>query len=55
MFNKEQLEHAEYLGTIPPEKRCWCGWFLLGKCPNCKPGLTLADKLAERKRNGTKR
>jgi hypothetical protein len=46
MFNSDQSAHMEYLESIPPENRCWCGWYKLGKCDKCAPGKTLADKLA---------
>lgn len=47
-FNQEQQEHMNYLSSIPPEKRCWCGWYELGKCLNCPSGVTSADKMARR-------
>lgn len=51
MFNDDQKAHMAELASIPPEKRCWCGWYLLeptfpsGKCPSCPPGRTCAEKL----------
>lgn len=35
MFNSEQEEHMRYLATLPPEKKCKCGWYERGDCPNC--------------------
>jgi hypothetical protein len=28
-LNQDQRGHLEYLASIPPEKRCWCGWWVL--------------------------
>ena len=38
MFNSEQVSWMKYLSTLPPEKKCKCGWDLKGKChnPQCK-------------------
>jgi hypothetical protein len=46
MFNEHQKGHMRYLAGIPPEKKCWCGWYPLGECPHCPPGKTSADKMA---------
>lgn len=32
MFNKEQEKWMEYLATLPPEKKCDCGWNNRGDC-----------------------
>lgn len=49
MFNAEQRDYVEYLAGVPPERRCWCGWFPLDKCESgCPPGRTAAEKLARR-------
>ena len=48
MFNEEQREHMKWLASIPPEKRCWCGWYRLGTCPHCPEGRTGAEKLARK-------
>ena len=47
-LNGEQAGESARLERIPPEKRCYCGWYDLGDCPNCPPGRTCADKLALR-------
>ena len=55
-FNEDQIAHMDYIASIPPQLRCWCGWYdafgqpyKLGKCPNgCPKDKTCADKLAER-------
>lgn len=49
-FNKDQLAHMDALDAMSPEKRCYCGWHLLGDCITCPPGKTCADKLAERRK-----
>lgn len=49
MFNSEQMAHMDYLGRVSPEKKCWCGWYVLGQtpaCPHCPPGKTNADRIA---------
>lgn len=49
MFNEHQRGHMAYLATIPPEAKCWCGWYPLGECYHCNremPGKTSADKMA---------
>lgn len=48
MFNQEQTAYMQYLASIPPEQKCWCGWSLLGECSNCRtyaPGKTTADRM----------
>jgi len=46
MFNQEQKEYMKYLASLPPETKCWCGWYTLEKCPNnCPKDLTAADKI----------
>jgi len=45
-LNSEQEAHLQYLKSIPPAERCWCGWYRLGECMNkCPPGKTLAHKM----------
>lgn len=34
--------------SIPPEQRCYCGWWLVGDCPHCPKDRTCADKLHDR-------
>ena len=46
LFNSEQRDHMAYLARIPLEKKCWCGWYLLGDCPNCGTEKSCADKVA---------
>jgi hypothetical protein len=48
MFNTEQQEHINYINSLQPEEKCWCGWYILGECYNCnkdKVGLTNADRI----------
>lgn len=46
-FNEDQQSWIRYLATVPPEKRCYCGWYHLGECSNCPPNKTCADKMRE--------
>lgn len=53
-FNTEQNAHMEYLASVPPPRRSWCGWYMRGECadyhrgePGCEQGRTLACKQAE--------
>lgn len=32
MFNADQLEYMDYLGTLTAEQKCACGWNLRGEC-----------------------
>lgn len=46
-FNSEQEDHMAWLHSLPPSAKCFCGWYLMGECTDCKksyPGLTCADK-----------
>ena len=43
-----QLDYMRELAEIPPDQRCYCGWYRLGMCPHCPPGRTCADKLRDR-------
>lgn len=45
MFNRDQVAHMEYLASIPADKKCWCGWYLLGECPHCSSDKTNADRI----------
>ncbi len=45
-FNEHQEDYMKSLREIPPALRCWCGWYKLGECPNCKTEKTCADKMA---------
>lgn len=47
-FNDDQRSYMESLARIPPEGRCWCGWYRLGECQYCRPDKSSADKLAAR-------
>lgn len=44
-FNDEQISYMKYLATVPPEKLCYCAWYMADECPNCKGRGTLADRL----------
>lgn len=46
IFNADQEAHMRYLGTIPREQRCKCGWDRLGKClnPGCKAAYAAATR-----------
>ena len=49
MFNSYQQSYMDMLSNLPALAKCWCGWYLLGECPNCAtyaPGKTCADKMA---------
>ena len=49
MFNSDQQSYMDMLSNLPALAKCWCGWYLLGECPNCAtyaPGKTCADKMA---------
>jgi hypothetical protein len=51
VFNSEQRGHMEYLASIPPDQRCWCGWGLAGRCDTpspCPPDASMADAMATR-------
>lgn len=48
-LNSEQRDYMKSLDRIPPERKCYCGWYELGQCPNCPKDKTCADKLRERK------
>ena len=48
MFNSDQLDYMDYLSKVPPEKKCYCGWYLKDKCFSCPKGYTAADKLKAR-------
>lgn len=48
MFNQYQSAYMRELEQIPPEQKCYCGWYRLGKCPHCPPNKTCADKLRDR-------
>ena len=48
MFNSDQQNYMESLSRISPEKKCYCGWYMIDDiipCHNCPPGKTLADRL----------
>ena len=49
MFNRHQKEYMKYLSELPPESRCWCGWYPIGECNGggfCPTDKTCADKMA---------
>ena len=44
--NTEQNDdYMDSLNRMPPEKRCYCGWYPLGECHSCPSTVSLADKL----------
>jgi hypothetical protein len=45
MYNDEQRDHMKHLSSVPSEKRCWCGWYLLNDCPHCPLDFTHADQV----------
>jgi len=45
-FNKDQEAYIDSLAKMPPESRCYCGWFPKGECHTCPKDLTLAEKMA---------
>lgn len=45
MFNSEQRDYMASLERIAPERRCYCGWYVIDQCPHCPAGLTLATKI----------
>lgn len=46
-FNSDQISYMESLHKIPPEQKCYCGWYRLGECPHCPKDKTCADKMRE--------
>lgn len=42
------LKAVAELCSISPERRCYCGWWLLGECPHCPKDRTCADKVHDR-------
>lgn len=42
-FNREQEAYMSYIFSVPREKRCACGWFLLGECTREKCRQAVAD------------
>lgn len=50
MFNDDQRDHMSYLGSLPNNEKCWCGWYTFGDCHRCNvnhPGKTRANYLAQ--------
>ena len=45
-FNSDQRDYMRSMATVPPEKKCWCCWYMLGECPHCPSDKTGADKVA---------
>ncbi len=43
--NSDQNELMADLAEMPPETKCWCGWYALGECPQCPAGKSAADKV----------
>lgn len=53
LFNEHQQDYMASLNRMEPGKKCWCGWYPVGECYNCKrdprvSDKTCADKLALR-------
>jgi hypothetical protein len=46
MFNDDQRDYMRSLSTMPPAAKCYCGWYPVGECPNCPPGLSVVDRTA---------
>jgi len=48
-FNEDQEDYMRSLAKIPPEKKCYCGWYPLGECgnPRCQNGKSNADRITE--------
>lgn len=47
--NQDQNEWMDYLDSLPPDKKCYCGWNRICECTNteeCKAGKSAADKRA---------
>lgn len=47
-FNEYQQSEMDYLSSLKPEERCWCGWYKKGECNTptpCNPKDTLANRL----------
>lgn len=44
MLNEHQMAEVRYLNSLPPESKCWCGWYRVGECPKCNPTDTEADR-----------
>lgn len=36
-LNEEQQSWVRYLNSLPPEKKCECGWNRRGECDKCPP------------------
>jgi hypothetical protein len=45
VFNRDQRDYMRSLDEMPPETKCYCGWYALGSCPHCPKDKTCADKL----------
>lgn len=46
-LNEEQQDHVKELAKIPASKKCYCGWYRHGDCPDCDIKKTNADKIKE--------
>lgn len=46
-FNEDQENHMRHMASLPPQKKCYCGWHELGschaRCNETHPGKTFAD------------
>lgn len=45
-FNSDQQSYMDSLARMPPENKCWCGWFPVGQCHTCPADKTLAQRQA---------
>lgn len=52
MFNEDQRSWARFLGELPPDLRCKCGWSVKGECVNPRCQLTAEEVRAELERLG---
>lgn len=44
-LNDDQIDYIKYLATVPASKKCYCAWYMVDECPNCKGRGTLEDRL----------
>ena len=57
-FNSDQEDYMDTFSKIPPNKKCWCGWYKFNECYNCERGKysekTLQDRLDSEQAKKTK-
>lgn len=44
-LNAEQSDHLDYLSSLNPADRCYCGWNPVNDCWDCPKGASLAQRL----------